>query len=65
MTTRRRTARQTRKARKDMLGIALIAASLTGFLGMGYGAYKIDEARGITVCQSLAGSGFGNKEYCL
>jgi hypothetical protein len=63
--TTRRTARRTRKQQQDIMGICLIALVLGLFIGSLYGAYKIDEARGITVCQSLASAGIGNKGNCL
>lgn len=64
MTTRRNT-RRTRKQQQDIMGICMIALMLGLFVGMMYGAYKVDQARGITVCQSLASAGIGNKGNCL
>lgn len=46
-----------RKRQLDRAGIALIAACALVFAGMLYGAYKADQARGITVEQSLRSAG--------
>ncbi len=54
---RYRTASQRRKARLDRIGLAIIAACALAFAGMLYGAYKLDEARGITVAESLGSVG--------
>lgn len=53
-----RQARLSRKQRLDIMGITLIAAILLAFAGMFYGAYKVDQAHGITVQQSLDNWGF-------
>ena len=46
-----------RRRRHDMAGLALIAASLLGFVAMAWAAYAIDASRGISVSQSLAAWG--------
>jgi hypothetical protein len=62
--SRRPTASEIRKRNQDRLGMFLIALSLSGLGGMFFGAYQIDKARGISVCESLARSGFGNESQC-
>lgn len=62
--SRRLTSSELRKRSQDRLGMFLIALSLSGFAGMFAGAYQIDKARGISVCQSLAQSGFGRLDSC-
>jgi hypothetical protein len=52
-----RSAAATRKAHLDRCGIALIAACALIFAGMLYGAYKLDQARGISIGQSLRSAG--------
>lgn len=48
-----------RKRAEDRKGMAILAAVALIFSGWLYGAYRIDKAHGITVCQSLANWGFG------
>jgi hypothetical protein len=57
---RRRIDRATARRRvEDRKGMALCAAVALLASGWLYGAYRIDKANGITVCQSLANWGFG------
>jgi len=48
---------QQRKRNQDRAGIALIVACAVAFAGMLYGAYVVDQSRGITVSQSLRSAG--------
>lgn len=50
---------EARKRKADRAGLILISACLAGFAAMAYGAFAIDQARGITVSQSLAQWGIG------
>lgn len=70
MTTRRNRTRrlsrsELRTQSQNRMGLMIIIACALAFTGMFYGAYKIDQSRGITVCQSMAGSGFGNSANCI
>lgn len=53
----RRTETEMRKRRSDRIGWTLIAFCLLGPVGVAYGCYKADEARGITVGESFAAWG--------
>ena len=52
---RRRTLSPSQRRRRDQerAGMAIIAAVALAASGMLYGAYKVDQARGITVAESL------------
>jgi hypothetical protein len=56
---RRITSVERRQRSKDRQGKAIIAACVLVLSGYLYGAYKIDQAHGISVSQSLHNWGIG------
>lgn len=56
-TQRRLSASQRREKQQGRIGLALIVSSVLAASTMLYGAHKVDEARGISVDQSLASVG--------
>ena len=55
----RRTQAEQRKRRGDMLGGAIIAATLAGCVAFGAYAVRADAERGLTVSESLCTAGIG------
>lgn len=54
---RYQSAARRRKQRLDRIGMAVCGSCALIFAAMLYGAYKIDQARGISIGESLASAG--------